>query len=406
MDREKMAHEKIEHAKNTASGDLTSEQSSEVNMSRRKLLASLGIAGLALASEGLLSRGPIGAMYAKAGASEQGKEKKQGSGNEDCCGNPHDSGSFTINAKPPANDFSHVQNQVYTIDGASTAGTPASGYVYTPEIVPHFVTLNTNSGHNQSLSGNGGRTGMPVYRAVVNHVGQGDAVCFNGAVWIGSTKPGSTHWLANPAGVLINGDVMAGADGVYLNPIEYNMVDNGYDIAAVGLVINAHRTKGIGAKHAIWLGVRLQSVETEPVDAGVSLAGAHKVGLDFTPAVFTAGKAAIALKANDRIYLNAASTPDPDGSKWYADQPGGTWIDYDATGHMMRLVVNNEPVLQLQADTVVTPKQMHAGGYHVGGVKVVGSQQAAIANAGSADLTEKLNAILAVLRAHGLIAAT
>ncbi|MFD0712506.1 hypothetical protein [Paenibacillus sp. GCM10027626] len=370
------------------------EALSDISLSRRKLLASMGIAGVALAAEGLLAAGPLGKAYAKSKKNEV----------QDCCSNPHDSGSFAINAKPSANDFTQVQNQVYTIAGAGTAGTPADGYIYTPEIVPHFVTLNTNAGHNESLSGNGGRTGMPVYRTVINHAGQGDAVCFNGAVWIGGTKPGSTHWLANPAGVLINGDVMGGADGVYLNPVEYNMVDNGHDIAAVGLVINSHRTVGIGAKSAVWLGIRLQSVQQEPVDAGISLAGTHKVGLDFTATIFTETKAAVALKANDRIYLNAASTPDATGSKWYADTPGGTWIDYDGTGGMLRCFVENEPVMQLKADAVAATKPVEAPYYRVNGMKVVGSRQAAIADASGQDTTLKLNAVLAALRAHGLIA--
>ncbi|MDA5696168.1 hypothetical protein MMY88_17585, partial [Acinetobacter baumannii] len=43
-------------------------------------------------------------------------------------------------------------------------------------------------------------------------------------------------------------------------------------------------------------------------------------------------------------------------------------------------------------------------GYQVDGTRVIGGQMPAIADATSADTTEKLNEVLAVLRSHGLIA--
>ena len=207
-------------------------------------------------------------------------------------------------------DVSRVQFAVeHRITGASTLGQPASGYLYTPEALPHYTYLYNSSGWNQSTSGNGGRTGAAAYRAKIFQAGQGDLVCFNGSAFVTGTLAGSTSFLANPAAVLFNGDVGAGANGVYLNPYETICDDNGYDVACVGVVNNFVRSISTGAKGAYWIGYRAQNTGSASLDNLISATGKFLVGLDLSMSSldFGTNKAAISLKANDRIYFNNAA---------------------------------------------------------------------------------------------------
>ena len=195
----------------------------------------------------------------------------------------------------------------HRITGAATLGQPTTGYLYTEEASAVYVYSYNASGWNQSATGNGGRTGATAFRVKVFNAGQGDHVAYNASGFVTGTKAGSTHWLANPAAVLFNGDLQAGADGVYLNPYETICNDGGFDVACVGLVNNFVRTNATGAKSTVWNGYRAQSQGTAPCDAVVSATGQWRSGLDFTPGSvdFGANQAAIALRAAQRIYLNA-----------------------------------------------------------------------------------------------------
>lgn len=197
----------------------------------------------------------------------------------------------------------------YRITGAATLGQPATAYRYTPEASPHWLYVYNESGHNQSTSGNDGRTAATAYRTHMFQAGQGDAMCYNGTVFVTGAKPGSTHFLANPAGSLFAGDVQAGANGVYLNPYETFCTDGGFDAACVGNVNNLERTIATGAKAVWWGGYRVQSKGSAAVDNMLSGVGKFIVGLDLAMGAldFGADKAAISLKADDRIYLNNAA---------------------------------------------------------------------------------------------------
>ncbi len=207
-------------------------------------------------------------------------------------------------------DISRIQFAVeHRITGASTLGQPAAGYLYTPEALPHYTYLYNSSGWNQSTSGNSGRTGAAAYRAKIFQDGQGDLVCFNGSAFVTGTRAGSTSFLANPAAVLFNGDMTAGADGVYLNPYETICTDAGYDVACVGIVNNFVRSISTGAKGAYWIGYRAQNTGSASMDNLVSATGKFLVGLDLSMSIldFGTNKAAVSLKADDRIYFNNAS---------------------------------------------------------------------------------------------------
>lgn len=85
---------------------------------------------------------------------------------------------------------------------------------------------------------------------------------------------------------------------------------------------------------------------------------------------------------------------------------GGTLVDY------MRLSSNNASLLPLTDNGLALGlsgnkwSTLHVGtaGVQVSGTKVVGAQQAAIADSAGGDEQAKINAILAAMRAHGLIA--
>jgi hypothetical protein len=249
-------------------------------------------------------------------------------------------------------DISKIQFPVvHYITGAATLGQPTSGYLYRPEAMPHYTYLYNESGHNQGTSSNGGRTGVAAYRTLVTHVGQGDAVAYNFSVFVSGAKPGATSWLANPAGVGINGEIIAGANGVYLNPVEINCVGGAYDAAAVGGVFNLARNVSTAALGAIWNGVRVQSIGSAEVDSAFMMTGKHYVGTDYVHADLGSRGAAIAMKANQYIYLNASAD-----ARSVKSRPtlNGEWIG--VTGGAMVFGVADDGVLSLWANGAVFPK--------------------------------------------------
>lgn len=224
-------------------------------------------------------------------------------------------------------DLSKVQIAMeHRITGTATLGQPASGYLYTPEAYAQYGWLYNESGHNEATASNDGRTAAAFHRVEIFQVGQGDSVAFNAQVFVNSTRTGSTSFLANPAGSIVNGDMSAGQAGVYLNAGEFFLDDGGFDVAGIGWVVNMDRSVTTGAKNAFWAGFRAQSVGSADVNAFFSASGACDVGLDFSHITTDASKAAIALKADDRIYGNSSSS-----NGFYATALGTPYIEYSST---------------------------------------------------------------------------
>ena len=285
----------------------------------------------------------------------------------------HDGANTAFNG-----DLSKCQFAVeHRISGAATLGQPTSGYVYTPEAYPHYTYLLNTSGHNQSTSSNSGRTGAAAHRVKVFQNGQGDAACFNGSVFVTGTKAGSTSFLANPAGVLFNGDMQAGAAGVYLNPYETICQDGGYDAACVGVVNNFNRTISTGAKSAVWMGYRAQSTGSASCDALVSATGKWITGLDLSMSSldFGTNKAAISLKGNDRIYLNNEANASGNlEAGWRTTVFNGDYIEYSSSGYInfvrsgtSRLQIATSSVTVTSANLVVNPSNVAGTGAIIGG---------------------------------------
>lgn len=254
-------------------------------------------------------------------------------------------------------DLSKCQFPVeHWVTGATTVGQPTTGYTYTPEVFPHYTYLYSSSGWNQDTAGNNGRTGIAAYRTKIFQDGQGDLICFNGSAFVTGTRAGSTNFLANPAAVLFNGDMTAGQAGVYLNPYETICNDNGYDVACVGLVNNFTRTVATGAKSAVWLGYRAQSIGSATCDALVSATGKWVTGLDLSMSGLDFGtdKAAISLKGNDRIYFNNAATASGNlDADWRTTVFNGDYLEYNTSGSFIHFVRGGSSKFQISSSTVL-----------------------------------------------------
>lgn len=325
-------------------------------------------------------------------------------------------------------DISKVQFPIeHRITGTNTLGQPTSGYVYTPEAYAFYGYMYNSSGYNHSTSGNDGRTAAVFQRLKIFQAGQGDCVAQNVSAFVTGAKAGATSFLANPAAVMWNGDMVAGADGVYLNPREIILNDSGYDVACVGDVVNVVRTNSTGALGAYWAGYRLQSSGSAGIDVAFSAIGPMNIGLDLSfatlPSAGTYINAAITLKANQRIYGNVSAT-DPTGlSRFPAGLGGGEYFSYDSTLSAWHFVVNNTSALQIYANQTACPQHFNISSgkeYRVNSVKVVGGRdtgwaamtgttnKATVYDTSTvtlAQLAGRVMALQAALTTHGLIGA-
>lgn len=232
----------------------------------------------------------------------------------------------------------------HRITGSSTLTQPSTGYAYVPEASPFAGYLYNSSGHNQSTSGNDGRTGCPFFYTAIFHAGQGDVSCYTGTAFVNGTKSGSTNFLANPAAVLYNGHVDAGADGVYLNAGELYLDGGAYDCAGVGWVINLERNVATGAKEVYWAGFRAQSVGSQAADVAFSVRGAFKYGFDTSQSTLT-NNAAISLAADQRIYGNA--TADSSVLGRFPASTGDDYFTFSSSLNAWNFITNNTSVLQI-----------------------------------------------------------
>lgn len=244
----------------------------------------------------------------------------------------------------------------HLITGAATLGQPSSGYLYTPECYPHYTYLYSSSGWNQETDGNDGRTGAAAYRTKVYQAGQGDAAAYNASCYVTGTRSGSTSFLANPATSIINGDMQAGADGVYLNAGEFVLRDAGRDVAGIGWVLNLDRTVATGAKAAFWGGVRVQSIGAADVDFAFSATGEARIGVDLSFLTLpTSGNwqaAAQTMKAGQRVYYDATAS-DSSGLSRYPSTAGTTYTTYDSGSTSWVVVVGGTSALEVASSGVL-----------------------------------------------------
>lgn len=220
----------------------------------------------------------------------------------------------------------------YTISGTATLGEPSTGYMYTPECSMHYDYMLNESGWNQSTSGNNGRTAATCHFTVVDNDGQGDCMGYVVIGFLDSVKAGATNWLASPAITAYAADMRARVAGGYLNPVEIDCSDEGFDCAAITFVGNLNRTVSTAALGEAWIGIRLDSTGTADVDAAISVSGPHTIGMDLTTATLATQQAAIVLKDNQRIYFGGTNS----GGFPLGTDPTGPYITFDGSN----LVIN------------------------------------------------------------------
>ncbi len=246
----------------------------------------------------------------------------------------------------------------HRITGTATLGQPTTGYVYTPEAYPVYGVLFNSSGFNNSTSINDGRTAACFSRVHVHQYGQGDAVAYNATAYVASQKAGATHFLAQPAVVLFNGDIASGVNYGYLNAREIYMRDNGFDVAAIGDVVNMNRTNEIGGQSCFWSAYRPQSVGTKAINQVYGFTGKANVGIDFSIAGvdFGANQAAVSLKAGQRVYLNNYSS-----SADFTNGFNGDYIDYSTVNSAIQIVAGGVSAARFGATLTVLPNRVRLG---------------------------------------------
>jgi hypothetical protein len=242
-----------------------------------------------------------------------------------------------------------------SITGASTLGTPTTGYTLNPQVSGYYNYLFNSSGYNYSTSTNDGRTLASLHFDKVDNYGQGDVTAYYASSYVNNTRAGATSWLASPAGCLFIGQCDAGANGVYLNPIEIDCNDNGYDAAAISFVSNLNRTNNTAALGQPWIGFRSQSYGSRAVDAFLSASGSFTIGMDLTTTTLGASSAAIALAQGQRIYFGSTNS----GGFPLGTSPTGAYISSNSN---ILSLTNGSVQLQLSTGQLTTTGSVQTGG--------------------------------------------
>jgi len=204
----------------------------------------------------------------------------------------------------------------HRIEGDDTLTKPTTSYVMHHENSAISLSMLNQSGWNQATNDQtGGRTGVSAIDGNVGNVGQGDAYFLHVGGFVSGTKPGSTHFLANPAFVAFSGGIFSFSDGTYQEVDEFSHDDGGFgavgsDIAVSSTVRNFNRTNDTGAKGAWWLAFRLQSGGTKAVDVALQPTGKWNNVIDTTPVTAGPTRAVWTQAAGQRTYLNASAFPD------------------------------------------------------------------------------------------------
>lgn len=268
-------------------------------------------------------------------------------------------------------DAQEVQDFLGTwVTGADTLTQPSTGYKIVYDAagrLDHFL-VNTNAGWNESTTGNGGRTGYFHTVKLGTQAGNGDAGGYYTSVFVSGSRftgggPGTpTDALSMPGGVVHGGQVLAGANDVYLNNIEMNAVDAGYRASAGVFVANLNRTNSDTTNNQFWYAFTAQSIGTQNSDTGFRVSGAWNFGFDATNATLSGNQAAIVLKENQRIYLQATA-----GSR-FPSAVGTTYISANSVGidlnhggsPALRITSLTTPVnyIEVQGTTSGTPVQI------------------------------------------------
>lgn len=116
----------------------------------------------------------------------------------------------------------------------------------------------------------------------VNHSGGGDGYGHNVRITANrAALPNEYHTFMNQTAAQYGGDVNAGADGVYINCWESQLLDNGHDVTGIAFVQSFFRTNDAKIDGGrFWGGTLFQSVGSRPADAAHVISGFWRVGVD------------------------------------------------------------------------------------------------------------------------------
>lgn len=184
----------------------------------------------------------------------------------------------------------------------------------------------------------------------LNHNGQGDAYCQTYRVTCNYVPlSGQDHFFYTSTGGVIGGDITHGTDGTYSTTFEFRAVDSGKDCAHISYIQSFTRDyAGASNYGAVWLGTFFKSEGSQYCDAAHVVSGKWKRGLDTTLMAPDAGKAAVNLAADQRVYLNSSATGDPKlGLTHYGNILGGTYFEHSTAVGGYNLVVNNNARFQV-----------------------------------------------------------
>lgn len=246
------------------------------------------------------------------------------------------------------NSRGFIQLQYSWTQGPSDPmGPVGTTYRYAPHITPIMISgyIGPGVGHNSTTFRNGpGRTGVTMSRLRLSHFGQGDAAAYNASVFVGGQEAGATHYLAQPAGSILNGDISAGAPGVYLNTFETIARDNGHDVSSIAFVANLVRTNDTGALNTRWNGFAVQSQGTRAVDSAYRADGPFHAVFDASRAL---GQGGVVLRQGQRIYFQAEANAE----RARADL-GDTYVSHDGAG--VTFVVGGVTVMRMTPTGIQT----------------------------------------------------
>lgn len=199
-----------------------------------------------------------------------------------------------------------VLNQTLT---GSALGTSGAGFNLVDKAAALHITFTNDAGYNTDTGDGNDQSGATAtyYDIETAHgltLGATAAITVHSTVY--GQKAGATDFLANASVQMLTGQLNAGEAGVYLNPLEYSLYDQGFDVAAEGLVINESRTVNTAALNENWIGVHILSFGSVAADAALHIVGKFTIGANFVG--MSSGTAAIATAAGVGWYGNATNS--------------------------------------------------------------------------------------------------
>lgn len=242
------------------------------------------------------------------------------------------------------------------------SATPGSAVLFTRELASPPVTgsgasatLNLTSGIPSALSlgaavFNGRRTMAARHFIEVDHRAEGDAGGIVIRMYAGRTPTlGQRHPFLNQTAGAMHYDVMLTAPGTYGNCSEGVVNDNGNDGWGIGHITNLQRTVNTEPNKNCWYGHLVASATGAlPINAHLTVTGPSDCALNTVIGDYGANKAAIALKAADRIYFDHSvdATLNPDVYPLHGNVVGNSHMsvrangEIDSRGKRLEFVVN------------------------------------------------------------------